>query len=56
MSKSSSSKSFGTLTNYATGETIRKATAKELAASKAAAKLDGGAGVIVVGGVSCFVS
>lgn len=44
-----------TLMNYATGEEIREATADELAASIAAAETDGGAGVIEVDGVSCYV-
>lgn len=43
-----------TLHNYKTGEAIRPATAAELAASIEAAKTDGGAGVIVVDGVSCY--
>ena len=34
---------------------VRNATAEELAASKAAAESDGGAGVIVVDGVDCYV-
>jgi ribosomal protein L25 (general stress protein Ctc) len=45
--------------NYTTGEDIRRATRAELRASKAAAKRDGGAGVIRVEvdgkEVSCFV-
>lgn len=44
-----------TLNNYETGETIRAATIAEYEASRAAAETDGGAGVIVVDGVSCFV-
>lgn len=46
--------STATLINYKTGETIRPATAAELSASIEAAKTDGGAGVIVVDGVSCY--
>tara|TARA_R110000868_G_scaffold145032_1_gene364860 strand:+ start:186 stop:323 length:138 start_codon:yes stop_codon:yes gene_type:complete len=44
------------LTEYRTGRTIRTATASELALSIAAAELDGGAGIIVVDGVLCFVA
>lgn len=44
-----------TLMNYATGEAIRNATAAELEASKQAAERDGGAGVITVDGVDCYV-
>lgn len=44
-----------TLRNYKTGEAIRPATADELAASREAAKHDGGAGVITVDGVACYV-
>jgi hypothetical protein len=46
----------GTLTNYQTGETIRPATAEEREASLEAAKSDGGSGVIVVDGISCYVA
>lgn len=53
--KMKSEKSTATLTNYETGEAIRPATAEELAASIEAAKTDGGAGVIEVDGVSCYV-
>ena len=42
------------LVDYRTGETIRRATAREDAASVAAAELDGGRGVIRVDGVSCY--
>jgi len=45
---------MATLHNYETGESIRKATAKELAESIEAAKHDGGAGVIVVDGIRCY--
>ena len=45
----------GELHNYTTGEFIRIATAGEQAASIAAAETDGGSGVIVVDGVSCYV-
>ena len=37
---------FGDLMNYRTGEYIRPATADEYLASVAAARMDGGAGVI----------
>lgn len=43
-----------TLYSYSTGEAIRPATAAELAASIAAAEVDGGAGVIDVDGTSCY--
>ena len=43
------------LMNYATGEVIREATQQELASSIEAAEHDGGSGVIVVDGVSCYV-
>ena len=46
----------GTLTDYQTGESIRPATAAERAASLAAAKADGGAGVIRVDGRSVYVA
>lgn len=46
---------MATLMNYETAEEIREATAEELAASIAAAETDGGAGVIEVDGVSCYV-
>lgn len=46
---------FGTLCRYATGEGIRKATRAERIASLDAASRDGGAGVIVVDGVRCYV-
>lgn len=48
-------KSYGTLCDYHTGNRIRKASAKELSASKAAAKMDGGAGVILCSGRACYV-
>ena len=44
-----------TLNNYRTGETIRAATPEEVEASADAAERDGGAGVIEVDGVSCYV-
>ncbi len=44
-----------TLRNYQTGDVIRPATAEERAASIAASELDGGAGVIEIGGLSCYV-
>ena len=46
---------FGRLCIYSTGLTLRAATEAERAASIAAAELDGGSGVIVVDGVSCYV-
>jgi hypothetical protein len=45
----------GTLKNYATGQTIRPATQAEQRASAQAAEGDGGAGVIMVDGVACYV-
>lgn len=44
-----------TLYDYQTGEAIRPATAAELAASIEAAEHDGGAGVIIIDGRSCYV-
>jgi len=44
-----------TLYDYKNGEPIRPATATETAASYEAARYDGGAGVIEVDGVSCYV-
>jgi len=44
-----------TLNNYRTGEIIRAATADEIEASTEAADRDGGAGVIEVNGVPCYV-
>jgi hypothetical protein len=44
-----------TLHDYATGEFLRDATVEEQAASIRAAESDGGAGVIVVNGRSCYV-
>ena len=43
------------LIDYRTGETIRTATAAELAASISATQHDGGAGVITVDGRLCYV-
>lgn len=43
------------LRNYGTAEVIREATLEEMALSVEAAEVDGGAGVIVVDGVSCYV-
>lgn len=51
-----SKKSFGTLTNYKTGQDIRPATKAEATASKKAARGDGGAGIIIVDNVPCSVS
>lgn len=45
----------GTLMTYDTAETLRRATAEERAASIEAAKRDGGAGVVLVDGRSCYV-
>lgn len=45
-----------TLHNYETGDFIRVATTDEFSASVAAAEIDGGAGVITVDGVRCYVS
>lgn len=42
------------LHDHATGEEIRDATPAELAESAAAAELDGGIGVILVDGRSCY--
>lgn len=46
---------MATLHNYDTGEAIREATTEELAESIEAAEHDGGAGVIEVDGVRCYV-
>jgi len=43
------------LMNYATAQYIRKATPEEFASSVAASWHDGGAGVIDVDGLSCYV-
>ena len=43
------------LNDYKTGACIRVATKAESRASDAAAKTDGGIGVIVVDGLSCYV-
>ena len=45
-----------TLHRYDTGEELREATPAELAASVEAARHDGGAGVIRVDGVRCYVA
>lgn len=42
------------LYTYETAEYLRPATAAELAESIAAARHDGGAGVIIVDGVRCY--
>lgn len=47
--------SIPTLYEYDTGEELRDATQAELAASVEAARHDGGAGVIKVDGVRCYV-
>jgi hypothetical protein len=44
------------LQDYRTGELIRTATVGELRASIEAAEHDGGSGVIIVDGRSCYVS
>ena len=54
--RDASAPSPGTLTDYQTGETIRRATPSERSASLAAAETDGGSGVIKVDGRSCFVA
>ena len=46
---------FGRLCIYSTGATVRAATEAERAESIAAAAHDGGSGVIIVDGVSCYV-
>lgn len=43
------------LYRYADAVALRNATPAELAASQEAAESDGGAGVIEVGGVDCYV-
>ena len=48
--------SFNYVYDCKTIERIRLATKEELNASKQAAKLDGGFGVIIVDGRRCFVS
>lgn len=48
--------SANALHDYQTGEYIREATPEESASSNAAARHDGGAGVIIVDGRSCYVS
>lgn len=45
----------GTLHDYSTGEYLRDATQEETDESIAAARTDGGAGVILVDGRSCYV-
>ena len=47
--------SLETLCDYRTGETIRHATADEACDSREAAEHDGGSGVIMIGGRSCYV-
>lgn len=46
---------YGTLYDYKTGKRIRFATREEAEASLAAAERDGGHGLIVVDGVTCYV-
>jgi hypothetical protein len=55
MTTTETTKTNGTLCDYNTGATIREATAEETKASIDAAKRDGGAGVILVDGKSCYV-
>lgn len=50
-----SSAGMAKLIDHRTGETIREATQDELEASREAAGLDGGAGVIEVDGRSAYV-
>lgn len=45
----------GCLCDYETGESIRPATADEAVSSRAAARVDGGAGIIRVDGRRCYV-
>ena len=45
----------GTLHDYETAEYLRDATQEETDESIAAARTDGGAGVILVGGRRCYV-
>jgi hypothetical protein len=47
---------FGDLYDYLTGTCIRPATQEESQASEMAAESDGGAGVILVDGRSCYVA
>ncbi|MGP6157915.1 MAG: hypothetical protein ACLPYS_10510 [Vulcanimicrobiaceae bacterium] len=47
--------SSATLCDYETGAALRPATADELAESIAAARVDGGAGVICVDGRTAYV-
>lgn len=56
MTDTTSNLAAGTLHDYRTGDAIRPATATELADSLAAACDDGGAGVIMVDGRSCYVA
>lgn len=51
----SKSETHGTLCNYRTGEGIRPATRVERINSISASARDGGAGVIIVDGVACYV-
>ena len=46
---------LGTVHDYKTGDPIRMATAEELAASQAAAELDGGVGAVEIDGEACYV-
>jgi len=46
---------FAQLRIYGTGRYIREATEKERVASIEAARADGGAGVILVDGIKCYV-
>lgn len=46
---------YGDLINYATGVVIGPATKAQMLESERAARMDGGAGVINVGGNACYV-
>lgn len=47
---------YGWIAEYNTGADLRRATADELRASLIAARTDGGAGVIEVDGLACYVA
>lgn len=46
---------YGDLINYATGVVIGPATKAQMLESERVARMDGGAGVIDVGGKACYV-
>lgn len=48
--------STASLYDYQTGDALRLATEDELRSSISAAQEDGGAGVIIIDGRSCFVA